>query len=231
MDIQTILLGFLNDKSMTGYELKNMFSLSFSFFSGISFGSIYPALKNMEKLGLITINLKIQKDAPTKKICTITKKGRKTFQEALKAPLPLEQHKSTFLSRLFFFSCLAQEERVKHGSFPTMTIYEVTEKGRNEFDKMQAEAFLGLYPLYIGFKLALKFNVRRTADDIAAYAAQAIELITLQLAGMDAYMDALPSDDPRSKSDAFFIEHDRMLLKEEKKWIQMAVQWSRDGKH
>ncbi len=49
MNIQTLILGFLMKRSMTGYELKNAFSLSFSFFSGFSYGSIYPALKRMEQ--------------------------------------------------------------------------------------------------------------------------------------------------------------------------------------
>jgi hypothetical protein len=39
---------------------------------------------------------------------------------------------------------------------------------------MQAQAFLGLYPDYFGFKLALKFNVRRSAEEIADFADQAI---------------------------------------------------------
>ena len=55
MDVKTIILGFLMDNSMTGYELKKAFSISFSFFSGISYGSIYPALKKMEGEGLITM--------------------------------------------------------------------------------------------------------------------------------------------------------------------------------
>jgi len=42
MDIQSILLGFLMRDSMTGYDLKKAFSISFSFFSGLSYGSIYP---------------------------------------------------------------------------------------------------------------------------------------------------------------------------------------------
>ena len=48
MDVQSVLLGFLMNTSMTGYDLKKAFSISFSFFSGLSYGSIYPALKKME---------------------------------------------------------------------------------------------------------------------------------------------------------------------------------------
>jgi DNA-binding PadR family transcriptional regulator len=119
---------------------------------------------------------------------------------------------------------IRETERIKQGLYPTMTLYEITDKGREAFDTMQAEAFSGLYPYYFGFKLALKFNVRRTADEIAAYAAKAVASIDAQFAGMEAYLEGLSESDPRKQSDAFFIEHDKMLLRAEKQWIEMALE-------
>jgi DNA-binding PadR family transcriptional regulator len=112
MNIQTILLGFLMKKSMTGYELKNAFSISFSFFSGISFGSIYPALKKMEQQGLVSMQLKIQEKAPNKKIYSITEAGKTEFHSLLKEPLQPERFKNPFLARLFFFSHLEAGDRM-----------------------------------------------------------------------------------------------------------------------
>ncbi len=111
MDIQSILLGFLMHQSMTGYDLKKKFTLSFSFFSGLSYGSIYPALKKMERLGLISKQVEIQDGAPNRKIYTITDLGKKQFLESLRAPLALEQPKNSFLMKLFFFADLSPEER------------------------------------------------------------------------------------------------------------------------
>jgi DNA-binding PadR family transcriptional regulator len=111
MDVQSVLLGFLMRKSMTGYDLKKAFSISFSFFSGLSYGSIYPALKKMEKQGLITKRLEIQDGAPNRKVYTITEAGKTAFLDALKSPFAQEQPKSSFLMRLFFFSHLSPEER------------------------------------------------------------------------------------------------------------------------
>ncbi|HTY22102.1 MAG TPA: helix-turn-helix transcriptional regulator [Desulfomonilaceae bacterium] len=111
MDVQSVLLGFLMHNSMTGYDLKKAFSMSFSFFSGLSYGSIYPALKKMEKLGLISKTVEIQDGAPNRKVYTITEEGRKVFLESLRTPLMPERHKSSFLMRLFFFAYLAPEER------------------------------------------------------------------------------------------------------------------------
>jgi DNA-binding PadR family transcriptional regulator len=113
MDIQHIILGFLIDSSMTGYEIRQKFSLSFSFFSGISFGSIYPAIKSLENAGLIITQLEIQESAPNKKICTITEKGRQVFLLALRSPLPLDRYKNSFLARMFFFAHLDAEERLE----------------------------------------------------------------------------------------------------------------------
>ncbi|MCG6909457.1 MAG: PadR family transcriptional regulator [Deltaproteobacteria bacterium] len=113
MNIHTIILGFLMKKSMTGYELKNAFSLSFSFFSGISFGSIYPALKKMEQEGLISMRLEIQESAPNKKVYSITAAGEKAFHSLLKTPLLPERTRNAFLARLFFFSYLDAEDRLE----------------------------------------------------------------------------------------------------------------------
>lgn len=119
---------------------------------------------------------------------------------------------------------IEETQRLKQGLYPTSTIYKITDSGREEFDRMQAEAFSGLYPYYFGFKLALKFNTRRTAAEIAAFAAKAIEIIDTTVAAMDAYLDSLEASDPRLQSDPLFIEHDKMLLSQEKRWIQMAVE-------
>lgn len=111
MDVQSVLLGFLMRKSMTGYDLKKAFSLSFSFFSGLSYGSIYPALKKMEGQGLISKQVEIQDGAPNRKVYTITESGKKSFLEALKGPFAPEHPKNSFLMRLFFFAHLSPEER------------------------------------------------------------------------------------------------------------------------
>ena len=98
-------------KSMTGYDLKKAFSISFAFFSGLSYGSIYPALKKMEKNGLITKQVEIQDGAPNRKVYTVTEAGCTAFLSSLKTPLPPEQPKSAFLMRLFFFAHLSPEDR------------------------------------------------------------------------------------------------------------------------
>ncbi|MDQ5986367.1 MAG: hypothetical protein CSYNP_02088 [Syntrophus sp. SKADARSKE-3] len=112
MDVRSTLLGFLTYGKMTGYDLKKIFSLSFSFFSGLSYGSIYPALKKMEQEGLISLKVEMQDGAPNRKVYSITDAGRTAFINALKTTNPTERPKNLFLTKLFFFSILTHEERL-----------------------------------------------------------------------------------------------------------------------
>lgn len=125
MDIKSMLLGFLMKSSMTGYELKKKFSISFSFFSGASYGSIYPALKKMEQEGLVVLRVEIRDGAPNRKVYTITDRGKKGFLETLAAPYAMDRPKNAFLARLFFFASLAPEERTAAAKGHLESIQEV----------------------------------------------------------------------------------------------------------
>ncbi|WP_236880832.1 PadR family transcriptional regulator [Clostridioides difficile] len=46
--LEYIILGFLMEKELSGYDLKQIMSESTSYFFDASFGSIYPALKRLE---------------------------------------------------------------------------------------------------------------------------------------------------------------------------------------
>lgn len=115
-------------------------------------------------------------------------------------------------------------EQIKNQRFPVKTIYEITPQGRQLFDELQAQAFLGLYPNFYGFKIALKFNTRLTAEEIERVAEAAINAIDDQLTAMDHYLSQLELDSRQYQTDAFFIEHDKRLFTAEKQWIIDAVQ-------
>lgn len=149
-----MLLGFLMRKSMTGYELKKVFSISFTFFSGLSYGSIYPALKKMQQEGLITMRLEIQDGTPNRKVYTITDAGREVFVEALRVPFSLERSKSPFLTKLFFFAYLSPEERIATTARHLQSIKEAhmeLEAARPEIEE-HADRFQ-----YLCFEFGLRF--------------------------------------------------------------------------
>lgn len=107
----------------------------------------------------------------------------------------------------------------KKGAYPTKTIYEITEFGKVFFDKMQIEAFNGLFPSFLGFKLGLKFNARLTSQKIILYANRAIKEIDNRIEEMISFQN----DKSTSDEYKFFIEHDIMLFRQERKWIEMVT--------
>jgi len=157
MDVQSIILGFLMQKSMTGYDLKKSFSMSFSFFSGLSYGSIYPALKKMEELGQVSKKVEIQDGSPNRKIYTITEKGRKAFLESLRRPLIPERHKSSFLMKLFFFAHLAPEERKAIAAGHMNSVEQV--RNQLELFRPEIEARADRFQL-----LCFEFGIRMSRD-------------------------------------------------------------------
>ncbi|MBW2410510.1 MAG: PadR family transcriptional regulator [Deltaproteobacteria bacterium] len=140
MDVKSIILGSLFDKSLSGYDLKKIFSLSFTFFSGLSYGSIYPALKKLEQQGLITMQLEIQDSAPNRKVYTITEAGKQTFLDSLRSPFGLEKVKTAFLMRLFFFEHLSQSERLEAANDYLAQIRSVAEHLESLRPEIEAHA-------------------------------------------------------------------------------------------
>jgi DNA-binding PadR family transcriptional regulator len=155
MDVKTILLGSLFDKSLSGYDLKKLFSLSFAFFSGLSYGSIYPALKKLEQAGLITMKLEIQENAPNRKVYTITEAGKQTFLESLKSPFGIESYKNALLMRMFFFEHLSQQERLTAAQDYLDQVKSVA--SQLEGVKPEVEANADRYQ-YLCFEFGLRFS-------------------------------------------------------------------------
>ena len=161
MDVQSVLLGFLMHSSLTGYDLRKAFSMSFSFFSGLSYGSIYPSLKKMESRGLISKQVEIQDGAPNRKVYTITEAGKKVFLETLKSPFVPEQPRSTFLMRLFFFAYLRPEER----EAIALAQLDSVERLRKELDaaRPQIEAHADRFQ-YLCFQIGVRYFENMARD-------------------------------------------------------------------
>jgi Predicted transcriptional regulators len=107
-----VLLGFLCEKDMTGYEIKQKMTLSTSNFIDASFGSIYPMLKKMEKGGLIKYE-EVVEEGRFKKSYGITEKGKSEFLEWLKTPCTFSPFNYEYLNKLFFYKYLDDLEVVQ----------------------------------------------------------------------------------------------------------------------
>jgi DNA-binding PadR family transcriptional regulator len=102
MNSQDVILGMLMKRSLTGYEIKQLFEDLFSYFYSSSYGTIYPMLHRMEKEELLTKENVLQDGKPNKNVFTITEKGRRQFDSYLHSPLESDSIKSDFLMRLYF---------------------------------------------------------------------------------------------------------------------------------
>lgn len=97
------LLGFLNYRPMTGYELKQNMEISTAHFWNAKLSQIYTALKSLEQDGWVTSQIKTQEERPDKRIYTLTPAGEKNLQAWLAEPQPEQsQQKHTLLLKLFF---------------------------------------------------------------------------------------------------------------------------------
>jgi DNA-binding PadR family transcriptional regulator len=104
------LLGFLNYRPRTGYELKQQMDKSVAFFWHAKQSQIYRTLKTMEEEGLVISRMEAQDDRPDRRVYTITDRGQAAFAEWLLQPeRDITQNKDAFLLKLFFSAPVGKE--------------------------------------------------------------------------------------------------------------------------
>jgi PadR family transcriptional regulator, regulatory protein AphA len=102
MDVKTLCLGVLSAEDHSGYEIKRRCEEVFRHFFVAGFGSIYPALAELQRDGLVTVQSVEQKKRPDKKIYRITEAGRAALAEELVATPPRHKVRSEFLTLMYF---------------------------------------------------------------------------------------------------------------------------------
>ena len=114
MSLRHGLLGLINYKPMTGYELNKEFSESLGHFWPVRSQQIYKELDNMEKSGWLISERIIQSEKPNKRVYSITTKGKAEFINWLSSPeLDIKnsmQGKNVFLMRLGFAGETSDEQ-------------------------------------------------------------------------------------------------------------------------
>lgn len=116
MSLKYGLLGLLNYKDMTGYELDKLFRESLNFFWQAKTSQVYKELTAMENSGWLTSKIIIQTSKPNKKLYHITKEGQEILHHWLLSPIESNDcnMKSSFLMQLFFSGELSVETSIKH---------------------------------------------------------------------------------------------------------------------
>lgn len=92
------LLGLIRAEARTGYALRMVFETTPMGSYSSSPGSIYPALKSLEKQGLVAA----EATGKRKNIIHITPEGRRIFDAWLTAPMGTEESVDTALLRFAF---------------------------------------------------------------------------------------------------------------------------------
>ncbi len=110
MDVKTLCLGVLSIGDASGYEIKKIFEDSFSHFYVAGFGSIYPALAELTREGLVTCNAFEQEKRPAKKVYHLTAAGLEAFRNALSDTYPSHRVRSDFMVLLVFSHLLSHEQ-------------------------------------------------------------------------------------------------------------------------
>ncbi len=111
--LEYIILGFLMECSMSGYDIKQSMSHSTANFFDASFGSIYPALKRLEEKGLI-ISKEAVESGKYKKYYEILEQGKKEFFSWLEVPVDFSSLKQEYLVKQFFYIHLPEEKVKAH---------------------------------------------------------------------------------------------------------------------
>jgi DNA-binding PadR family transcriptional regulator len=111
MDVKTLCLGLLTEQDHTGYDIKRCCEEVFRHFFVAGFGSIYPALADLQRDGLVTAQSVEQKKRPDKKVYSITAAGREALARELVTTPPRHKVRSEFLT-LMYFAHLLPPERV-----------------------------------------------------------------------------------------------------------------------
>jgi DNA-binding PadR family transcriptional regulator len=110
MELKDVILGFLDWKELTGYELKGLFaSLDFLPWSGNN-NQIYTALLELEKEGLVEKQVIQQEKTPAQKRYKATAQGLARLKEAVQSGAVQAETKNDFLLHLLWSHCLSKEE-------------------------------------------------------------------------------------------------------------------------
>ena len=107
------ILGLLNRKPMTGYDIGKEFNFQLAEFWNAKHSQIYPELKRLIDEKLLVYDIEISGEVLEKKVYDITEKGRKELFKWLKKDEPMEQTpKNIFRLRMYFSNNLDVNTRI-----------------------------------------------------------------------------------------------------------------------
>lgn len=110
MSLEHAILGFLNYRPYSGYDLKKIFDTSVRHFWPADQSQIYRTLARMSKKGWAETEVIRQESRPDRKLYHISPMGRDELRRWLLTPLPFEENRSADMIQIFFAAQLSDDE-------------------------------------------------------------------------------------------------------------------------
>jgi DNA-binding PadR family transcriptional regulator len=111
--LELAILGLLKEREMHGYELRKQLGQRLGFFWSVSFGSIYPTLKKLERRGFVEKFPGMDQPSRRKQVYRITQDGEREFIELISEGTSSAWEEEKFPLRLAFFRYLKPETRIR----------------------------------------------------------------------------------------------------------------------
>lgn len=110
MSLEHAILGFLNYRPYSGYDLKKFFDTSVRHFWPADQSQIYRTLSRMSENDWVEIEVIHQESRPDRKVYHITETGKQELRQWLVTPLTPEENRSADMIQVFFAAQLSDEE-------------------------------------------------------------------------------------------------------------------------
>jgi PadR family transcriptional regulator, regulatory protein AphA len=130
MSLEYAILGFLNYRPLSGYDLKKVFDNSVRHFWPADQSQIYRTLAKLAEQAYVEQKIVRGLDRPDRKEYRITPAGREALRAWLTAPLPSQDVRIAELIQVFFAGQLSDEqalglfERLAAGARATLAAYD-----------------------------------------------------------------------------------------------------------
>ena len=112
--LELAILGLLKERSMHGYQLSKRLTDSLGGFWRVSYGSLYPTLRRLERQGAVEQVFDSQEVGRRKNVYRITENGEQVFRDLLEESGPdATGEDNRFRVRMAFFKYLSPETRIR----------------------------------------------------------------------------------------------------------------------
>ena len=190
--LELAILGLLKERAMHGYELRKQLGQKLGFFWTVSFGSLYPTLKKLERRGVVEKFFPTDQTSRRKQVYRITQAGEAEFLKLLAEGAHSTWEEEKFPLRVAFFRYLGPEARMRLLERRKAYLEDKLEEGRRSLSRAE-RGRADTYTLSL-----MHHGVETTEHDIAWLDT----LITAEQAAIDdpQYVPPAETDDPPQPS-------------------------------